>query len=728
MSEKKRSVAIAFYFQAYINRLLVISLSCSVQLTSQAQTRIDIPADDHWSMKLIAELEIMSDEERQWSAESLFVASEDLFRSNAVDAKPQLHNYWARFNLVNTAAHEQWVSFESYYWDYIRLYFRDSTGRTSLVPMGVLSRPYNNTFLLQPQMEYEVLANFESSGKFRREDNINLVIKPTLPALENRTFTHYMDGITFGIMFGLALYNLFLFISLRDNTYFWYTLYILSFALSFATLFSSAPPKWTQFFTSDYPLFAFYEKKISDPVIWISYVNFVRKFLATKDRHQTWDKVLKICIVAIILQFLLNVTDIYHSSGITRVLTWNIPVVLCIILALISYFKGYTKAKFFILGQIILMVGFAITFMHYAGSDIIFFLPETAFFNYFRDPSSTFVFGAAESIVFSFALADKYNRLQQDNVRIKFEKEKEKQDMLASQNEMLEQRVSEQTQELRQSLENLQTTQAQLIQAEKMAALGTLTAGIAHEIKNPLNFIYNFSDINVQLLQELIADDRTVANDDQSNKESQILETLKNNSTRIHHHGKRMDEIVKGMLQHSRTGTTHYEEVNINTLCEESLRMAYHGYRATEKSFDVKCITDYSNYLPPIRVIAQDLGRVILNITNNAFYSMNEKRRALNGSSEDLVNYQPEIKLTTAESLQDIVITIADNGSGIPDHIIDQVFQPFFTTKPTGQGTGLGLSMAFDIITKGHGGSLNVRSKEGLGTEFEIVLPIKPKG
>ena len=667
----------------------------------------------------------MSDEEHRWSAESLFQTTRDLFEENPANSKPKLHNYWARFNLANPSDRGQWLSFEAYYWDYVKLYFRDSTGQVTMIPFGILSHPNMSKFFAKPKSEYEVLANFESSGNFRREDNINLLIKPTLPALENKTFTHYMDGIIFGIMFGLALYNLFLFISLRDPIYFWYTLYISCFALSFATLFSSAPPKWTQFFTSDYPSFAFYVKKITDPIIWVSYIHFVRNFLETKVRYPTWDQVLKICIGLICLQFLLNVTGIYHFSGITRVITWNVPVLLCIILALISYFKGYTRAKFFLLGQILLMVGFIITFMHYAGLDIIFFLPETAFFNYFRDPSSTFVFGAAESIVFSFALADKYNRLQKDNVRIKFEKEKEKQDLLASQNEILEQRVSEQTKELRQSLDNLQTTQAQLIQAEKMAALGMLTAGIAHEIKNPLNFIYNFSEINMQLLEELTANEVSATDSDNGSTESQILENLKNNSKRIHHHGKRMDDIVKGMLQHSRTGATHYEEVDINTLCDESLRMAYHGYRATEKSFDVNCVTEYSTNLPPIRVISQDLGRVLLNITNNAFYSMNEKRKALNGNSECLVDYQPEIKLTTVESLQDIIVTISDNGPGIPDDILDRIFQPFFTTKPTGQGTGLGLSLAFDIVTKGHGGELNVRSKEGLGTEFEIVLPIK---
>lgn len=721
----KKSLYIGFSFLKRIDRLLLFCLVCCIQWSIQAQTLIEIPADPEWTKILIEELEVMSDEKRQWSAESLFAISDDLYEPNSVDAKPVLHNYWARFKLANTTESEQWVSFESYYWDYVKLYFRDSTGNVTMIPFGILSNPYKNKFPAQPRTEYDVLANFESSGNFRREDNINLVIKPTLPALERKTFTNYMDGITFGIMFGLALYNLFLFISLRDRTYFWYSLYILSFALSFMTLFAAEQPKWTQFFSPDYPSLAFYIKKIADPLAWISYANFVRNFLVTKDRHPVWDKVLKICISLIILQFLINLTGIYFFTGITRSLTWNMTTMICVILVIISYIKGDTRARFFILGQFFLLAGIYITGAYYVGFDAIAYLPKTAFFNYFRSPTSVFACGAAEAILFSFALADKYNMLQKDIARVKIEKEKEKQDMLASQNVMLEQQVGERTQELSQSLANLQATQARLIQAEKMAALGTLTAGIAHEIKNPLNFINNFSEINIELVEELITEGTNGIGDGKDDSESEILETLKKNSERIHHHGKRMDSIVKGMMQHSRTGATHYEEVDINALCDESLRMAYHGYRAREKSFDVKYETEFGSNLPRIRVISQDLGRVILNIINNAFYAVNEKRKALNERSEELVEYQPEIKLTTSESLQDIVITIADNGPGIPDEILDKIFQPFFTTKPTGEGTGLGLSLSYDIITKGHGGELKVRSKQGMGTEFEIRLPIK---
>ena len=352
------------------------------------------------------------------------------------------------------------------------------------------------------------------------------------------------------------------------------------------------------------------------------------------------------------------------------------------------------------------------------------FLPKTEFFDYFRSPNSTFVFGAIESIVFSLALASKYNGLQKDIVQIRLEKEKEKQDLLASQNEMLEQQVGEQTKELRQSLENLKTTQTQLVQAEKMASLGVLTAGIAHEIQNPLNFINNFSEINIDIVEELSEERMSDSADGKKESISHLLNNLKKNSVKINSHGQRLDAIVKSMLQHSRRGATHFEVVDINALCDDCLKLAYHGFRATEIAFNAKPETELDPDLPSTTAIQQDLRRGILNIINNAFYAVNAKRNGLN-SDEEKGSYQPVVKVTTATSLQDISITIADNGDGIPDEVLDKIFQPFFTTKPTGKGTGLGLSLTYDIIVKGHGGELKVRSKSGLGTEFEILLPIK---
>ena len=411
-------------------RLLLFSLLYCIQLSAQAQTRIEIPGDSDWTRLLIDELEVMSDEQRQWSADSLFATSDALFGPNSADEKPVLHNYWARFELANSANREQWISFESYYWDYVTLYFRDSTGNIAVIPCGILSKSTNNKFLVRPHTNYDVLVNFESSGQFRREDNLNLVIKSTLPALERKTFTNFMDGITSGIMLGLALYNLFLFISLSDRTYLWYTLYVFCFAISFMTLFTSTPSNWTQFFFSNHPLFAFYLKKFADPIIWIAYTNFVRNFLATKVRHPVWDKALKISIGLIILQFLIDLTGMYNFTGVSRVALWNLVVLGCVALAIISYIEGHLRARFFLVGQLFLLTGISITFSYYFGLEVLFFLPDTELFDYLRSPTSVFAFGALESIVFSFALADKYNTMQKDITSVKIEKEKEKSEAL----------------------------------------------------------------------------------------------------------------------------------------------------------------------------------------------------------------------------------------------------------------------------------------------------------
>ena len=272
-------------------------------------------------------------------------------------------------------------------------------------------------------------------------------------------------------------------------------------------------------------------------------------------------------------------------------------------------------------------------------------------------------------------------------------------------------------------------TQEQLIQSEKMASLGELTSGIAHEIKNPLNFINNFSEINMELISE-IEEERfpKLDKNDQALMVS-IISTLKKNSEKINHHGKRIDGIVKGMLQHSRLENTTKEPVDINSLCDESLKLAWHGFRAKEKTFDASFETRFDPDLPQVKVFPQDLGRVMINLINNAFYAVHEKKkRNQSDSSPDILQteslYKPSVIVSTKKNGNKIYITVSDNGMGIPSPIMNKIFQPFFTTKPTGEGNGLGLSMSYDIISKSHGGEIKAKSKEGLGTDFEIMLPV----
>ena len=266
---------------------------------------------------------------------------------------------------------------------------------------------------------------------------------------------------------------------------------------------------------------------------------------------------------------------------------------------------------------------------------------------------------------------------------------------------------------LQQSLEELKAAQAQLIQSEKMASLGELTAGIAHEIQNPLNFVNNFSEVSTELVNEMNEEI------DKGNLEDakQIAQDLKQNLEKINHHGKRAGDIIKGMLQHSRTSTGQKEPTDINALADEYLRLAYHGLRAKDKSFNATLNTDFDESLGNIIIIPQDIGRVILNLITNAFYAVNEKKRL------DVESYEPTVAVSTKKINDKTEIRVTDNGNGIPKKILDKIFQPFFTTKPTGQGTGLGLSLAYDIV-KAHGGELSVKTKEGEGSEFIIQLPI----
>lgn len=288
----------------------------------------------------------------------------------------------------------------------------------------------------------------------------------------------------------------------------------------------------------------------------------------------------------------------------------------------------------------------------------------------------------------------------------------EKKEILENQNKVLEQKVQERTEELETSLENLKATQAQLIQAEKLASLGELTAGIAHEIQNPLNFVNNFSEVSQELIEEM---QEEIEKDDKEEAKA-ISEDLKQNLEKINHHGKRADAIVKGMLEHSRISTGEKTPTDINALADEYLRLSYHGLRAKDKSFNSDFEVQLETNLPQVNVVAQDIGRVLLNLINNAFYAVHQK------SQKEIEDYQARVIVQTKSMEDRVEISVQDNGTGIPEHVQEKIFQPFFTTKPTGQGTGLGLSLSYDIV-KAHQGQLSIETKEGEFTKFFITLP-----
>ena len=319
-----------------------------------------------------------------------------------------------------------------------------------------------------------------------------------------------------------------------------------------------------------------------------------------------------------------------------------------------------------------------------------------------------------------------YVQKQNKKEKVRRQKEELERQILEDKKRSLENQVAERTAELTQQKEaventinELKTTQTQLIHAEKMASLGELTAGIAHEIQNPLNFVNNFSEMSVELAQELNEElDKDLIDKDLV---KELMGDLIQNQEKINHHGKRASSIVKGMLEHSRTSTGTKELTDINALADEYLRLSYHGLRAKDRSFNADFKTVFDESLPKIELVSQDFGRVLLNLINNAFYAVGkrEKREKEIGDS-----FKPIVTVSTEKINNQVVIKIKDNGTGMPEAVKAKIFQPFFTTKPTGEGTGLGLSLAYDIVTKGHNGTIDVQSAENEGTEFTIKLPI----
>ncbi len=314
--------------------------------------------------------------------------------------------------------------------------------------------------------------------------------------------------------------------------------------------------------------------------------------------------------------------------------------------------------------------------------------------------------------IFSFLLMRSYNRRK----KAAFDKELvlDHNRLIQKQKIELEKEVTERTAELKQSLEDLKSTQKQLIQSEKMASLGELTAGIAHEIQNPLNFVNNFSELNTELIDEMNVELQS------GNRQEALIaaKDIKENNLKIMQHGKRAEGIVKSMLQHSRISTGGKEIADINILIDEYLRLSYHGIHAKETFFNVTIEKDFDENIGKINIVIQDFSRVLVNLFNNAFYSLTQKK------SQHPEGYEPTLSVSTKKLADKIEIHIRDNGVGIPQKVLDKIFQPFFTTKPTGQGTGLGLSLSYDII-KAQGGELKVESKEGVYAEFIIQLPIK---
>jgi len=575
-------------------------------------------------------------------------------------------------------------------------------------------------------------------------------------AAVNQTWNaHYNISISQTFILGLMLLtvaiNLYFFIIVREKEFLYFALFFLFYGLVMGSHLDDVILK-------NYPVVLRYLYLLMVPPMLFSLIHSVRYFLKTFIFSPKWDKWLVVlsfaqAIVIWTTYIIPYTTNNVSLNSIVRYINLSTVILIYTSLLTVAFLSRTNKQKDM---RLVLygLVPFSVTFL----LSIVFDLLENS--NYFNIRSEAFINSITETslinsvvnrvclvwmfIIFAYVLLLRFSMLRKKYIQEKLDREQERSAMIEQQKTVLEKQVTERTSELQKSLEELKSTQAQLIQSEKMASLGELTAGIAHEIQNPLNFVNNFSDVSNELIDEM----NTELDKGDIGEAKAIASDIKQNLEKINHHGKRADAIVKGMLQHSRTSTGQKELTDINALCDEYLRLAYHGMRAKDKSFNCDMKTDFDSSLPKINVVPQDIGRVILNLINNAFYACAERSRSSAGSDtgaerrnlegfqnlQGLAPYLPTVTISTKNLGEKVEISVRDNGNGIPEKIKDKIFQPFFTTKPTGQGTGLGLSLSYDIV-KAHGGEMKVNNlfagatsragKEGEGTEFIIQLPVK---
>ena len=457
-----------------------------------------------------------------------------------------------------------------------------------------------------------------------------------------------------------------------------------------------------------------------EPILAFFLVRYLRRSLKANSTNTRWDQIFTITLYGIVALAIFQIA--FHLSP---VIMWVWHALLLALVALIYKDPVFDFAKRVMYGVLPLIL-------------LAFFSDLFKLINpgYYKQVENYIDFAFCVAITWMIATVLKSKKQQKalEAEREKTQAEEEKNKFIAAQKDELEVLVKERTSEILKQKEDLQhaltelrETQALLIQSEKMASLGELTAGIAHEIQNPLNFVNNFSEVNRELIDELNAEFSKPVAERDVELSNEILSDIKQNLEKINHHGKRADAIVKGMLQHSRINTGQKEPTDINALADEYLRLSYHGLRAKDKTFNAFMKTDFDESIGKLNIVPQDVGRVLLNLFNNAFYSVQEKHRQALRQFED-TQYEPTITVKTYQvpptegKRAEVLIIVKDNGNGIPQKIVDKIFNPFFTTKPTGEGTGLGLSLSYDII-KSHGGTLQVKSIEGEFAEFQINLP-----
>ncbi len=615
---------------------------------------------------------------------------------------------WLRFAIKNQTESPLFLAFQSNALNIVDAFIYDESGKLTNKEAG-FERPFNNRELQRSN----VVMNIGQSPKMlyvKMQSKFNLTLPLVLSRLEPLSNYYYkrdaLNGLGVGILMAMLLYNLFIFFLVKDLLYLYYCLYAITSLWAIAHLNGLGLLIWWWS-----PLIT---RLVGIPFVLLTAWLFTVRFLnLDKNMPRTYMAIKVLCIlIACIIPIDFLDLQILRASA-QQILT-PFSAFAMLIIGILSHFQGNKSAKYYVLAWVFFLGGGVITSFSYAG-----LIP----FNYFT--SNAVLLGACiENLLLAFALANRINIYRAESAKaqaLALLRLEENETLVREQNKDLAEKVQERTTELETSLDILKATQNQLIQSEKLASLGELTAGIAHEIQNPLNFVNNFAELSVDIAKDLNAEMNKLAVDKEYVEE--LLADLTSNQEKVMHHGKRASSIVKGMLEHSRIRTGVKEWVDINKLADEYLRLSYHGLRAKDKSFNADFKTNFDENLPKIEVIPQDMGRVLLNLLNNAFYAVYQ-RKQLSESSKLSETYTPSVFVSTQQLDNQIIIKVKDNGTGMPESVRAKIFQPFFSTKPSGEGTGLGLSLSYDIVTKGHGGTLDVESTEGVGTEFIVRVPI----
>ena len=660
-------------------------------------------------------------------------------------------NYWLRYTFKNTLTHPVKLYLkETVAYAYLYTLKPDSTWNVQTT--GALV-PYDKRDGLKRFTGFIVTIDAGQEITFYEKDIFDFWLnKPELFSMriafadayikkyyidnDKELRTTVIDAVVFGFVLMAVLINLLFYRVVKEKTYLYFSLFLLCMG-SYMFLNSNE----AYYIIAKHHQYVYnITRSLLIAGFFFFLMQFIRNYLSTPLYTRKWDKFLIILSWILVVLLLINnvlpttlnykIYDIINLSSLI-ILYAYFPILL---FTMLYYLRKNTLARTGIVAILPTMFWMGIVYSYMFIYDTLF--QEHKITTYPKlytclvdlDAVAILVCFSWLVIVFSWILFKRYQDLQKSLVQASLDREIERNQLIEKQNEELEKKVALRTAELSEQQEEitaqrdqlsetvneLKTTQQQLIQSEKLASLGELTAGIAHEIQNPLNFVNNFSEVSMELAVE-IKDELKLGNIDEV---IDIVDNIEQNLEKIIHHGKRADAIVKNMLQHSRNNSAEKQLTDINALADEYLRLSYHGLRAKDKLFNSDMKTDFDASVPKVEMIGQDIGRVLLNLFNNAFYAVQQRKKAEGDS------YKPEVKVSTRSNGKFVEVKVTDNGTGIPDNVKGKILQPFFTTKPTGEGTGLGLSLSYDIVVKGHGGTMDINSKEGEYTEFIINIPV----